>query len=112
MATAETVVVGNNHLARYARQFAQRVSVIPTVVDLSRYPNQRHAGASETIRVAWIGTPVTARLLKPLMPVMERLQSEHPRLSFRFIGAGDGFLRNGLRAESVAWSEQTETSLF
>jgi len=30
---------------------------------------------------------------------MERLQSEHPRLSFRFIGAADGLLRNGLRAE-------------
>jgi glycosyltransferase involved in cell wall biosynthesis len=112
MAAAETVVVGNNYLARYARQFAQRVSVIPTVVDLSRYPNQKHAGPSETIRVAWIGTPVTARLLKPLIPMMERLQSEHPRLSFRFIGVGDGFLRNGLRAETVAWAEQTEGRLL
>src|SRR6266404_8216903 len=65
MATAERVVVGNNHLARYARQFAQCVSVIPTVVDLSRYPNHKHAGPSERIRVAWIATPLTARLLKP-----------------------------------------------
>src|SRR6266478_2908192 len=112
MAAAETVVVGNNHLAGYARQFAQRVCVIPTVVDLSRYPNQRRAGGSETIRVAWIGTPVSARPLKPLLPVMERLQSEHARLSYRFIGAGDGFLRNGLRAVSVAWSEQTEAGLL
>jgi glycosyltransferase involved in cell wall biosynthesis len=112
MAAAETVVVGNNHLAGYARQFAKRVCVIPTVVDLTRYPNHRDAGTSEAIRVAWIGTPVTARFLKPLIPVMERLQSEHPRLSFRFIGAGDGFLRNGLRAETVAWSEQTETDLL
>jgi glycosyltransferase involved in cell wall biosynthesis len=112
MAAAEVVVVGNNHLANYARQFARRVCVIPTVVDLSRYPNRRHAGASETIRVAWIGTPVTARFLKPLMPMMERLQSEHPRLSFRFIGAGNGFLRNGLRAETFEWSEKTETDLL
>lgn len=112
MAGAETVVVGNAHLADYARQFAQRVCVIPTVVDLSRYPNQRRVDSSETVRVGWIGTPVTARLLQPLIPVMERLQSTYPRLSFRFIGAGDGFLRNGLRAESVAWSEQTETDML
>jgi glycosyltransferase involved in cell wall biosynthesis len=112
MAIAETVVVGNNYLARYAQQFSKRVCVIPTVVDLSRYPNHKHAGLSGAIRVAWIGTPVTARLLKPLIPVMERLQYAHPRLSFRLIGAGDGFLRNGLRAETVAWSEQTETSLL
>jgi glycosyltransferase involved in cell wall biosynthesis len=112
MAAAEAVVVGNNHLASYARQFARRICVIPTVVDLSRYPNWRHADASETIRVAWIGTPDTARFLKPLIPVMERLQFEHPRLSFRLIGAGDGFLRNGLRAETFAWSEKTETNLL
>jgi glycosyltransferase involved in cell wall biosynthesis len=112
MALAETVVVGNNHLAGYARQFARRVCVIPTVVDLPRYPNQRRVDASETIQVVWIGTPLTTEYLKPLIPVMERLQSEHPRLSFRFIGAADGILRNGLRAETVAWSEQKETGLL
>jgi glycosyltransferase involved in cell wall biosynthesis len=112
MAAAEAVVVGNSHLADYARQFAQRVCVIPSVVDLSRYPNQRQAGASDSIRVAWIGTPDTARFLKPLIPVMERLQYAHPSLSFRFIGAGDGFLRNGLRAEVPGWSERTETNLL
>jgi glycosyltransferase involved in cell wall biosynthesis len=109
MAVAEAVVVGNSYLAAYARQFARRVSVIPTVVDLARYPRHRDRAADDAVRVAWIGTPVTARLLKPLMPVMERLQTQHPRLSFCFIGAGDGFLRNGLRAEIVQWSEQTET---
>jgi glycosyltransferase involved in cell wall biosynthesis len=112
MAVAETVVVGNNHLADYARQFARRVCVIPTVVDLPRYPDQSHVEASETIRVVWVGTPLTTGYLKPLIPVMERLQSDHPRLSFRFIGAAGGFLRNGLRAGIVAWSEQTETDLL
>src|SRR5260370_28845940 len=42
MAVSETVLVRNNHPAGYARQFARRVCVIPTVVDLPRYPNQKH----------------------------------------------------------------------
>jgi len=112
MAAAEAVVVGNNHLADYARLFAQQVHVIPTVVDLSRYPNQCCDGPSNTVRVAWIGTPDTARFLKPLIPIMEKLQYAHPRLSFRFIGAGDGFLSNGLRAEVPAWAERTEAHLL
>lgn len=112
MAGAETVVVGNEHLAEYAQQFARRVCVIPTVVDLSRYPNRKEAGSSDGVRVAWIGTPMTARLLKPLMPLMEKLQKEHAELSFRFIGAGEGFLRNGLRAEVVSWSQREETKLL
>lgn len=112
MAAAEAVVAGNEHLAEYARGFARRVRVIPTVVDLSRYAGLRRTEASDGVRVVWIGTPITARLLKPLMPVMEKLQREHGELSFRFIGAGEGFLRNGLRAEVVGWSERTEAELL
>ena len=112
MAAAETVVVGNNHLADYARQFAQRVCVIPTVVDISSYPDGTNASISDAVRVAWIGTPVTASLLKALIPVMKRLQSQHPRLSFRFIGAGRNFTCGGLRAELPEWSEQTESELL
>jgi glycosyltransferase involved in cell wall biosynthesis len=112
MAAAETVVVGNNHLSDYAQQFACRVCVIPTVVDLSCYPNQGRAGASDTVRVAWIGTPITARHLGASIPVMERLQAEHTNLSFRFIGAGNTFPCNGLRAEVQAWSRRTETELL
>ncbi len=112
MAAAEAVVVGNNHLADYARQFAQRVFVIPSVVDLLRYPQRKDTRSSETVRVVWIGTPLTASLLKPLIPVMARLQSEHPSLSFRLIGAGGSFSCNGLHAEIPDWSERTEADLL
>jgi glycosyltransferase involved in cell wall biosynthesis len=112
MASAETVVVGNNYLASYAQQFTRRVSVIPTVVDLSGYRNRTVAGASDTVCVAWIGTPVTAHLLKALIPVMKKLQSQHSKLSFRFIGAGADFPCDGLRAETPVWSEQREAELL
>jgi glycosyltransferase involved in cell wall biosynthesis len=111
MAAAETVVVGNNYLADYARQFSQSVRVIPTVVDLSRYPD-RAGAVSDTVRVAWIGTPVTANLLKSLLPVMEKLQDSHPKLSFRLIGSGRNSLPEGLRAEVLPWTEETETQLL
>jgi glycosyltransferase involved in cell wall biosynthesis len=108
MASAEAVVVGNLYLADYARQFTTRVCVIPTVVDLSCYHARTGAHTSDTVRVGWIGTPITANLLLALIPVMERLQSQHPKLSFRFIGAGNNFSCDGLRADVPAWSEQTE----
>src|SRR6266849_1940421 len=57
MAAAETVVVGNNYLAAYAQQFARRVCVIPTVVDLASYGDRTKAGRSDHVRVCWIGTP-------------------------------------------------------
>lgn len=111
MSAAETVVVGNNHLAGYARQFTPRVAVIPTVVDLARYPNRQETAASNTISIAWIGTPLTAGFLEPLIPEFTRLQKKHPNLGFRFIGAGS-FSSNGLRAETLEWSPNTEAVLL
>jgi glycosyltransferase involved in cell wall biosynthesis len=112
MAAAEAVVVGNNHMAGYAQQFARRVCVIPTVVDLSRYRQRVDAGPSNTVRVAWIGTPLNASLLKDVIPTLKRLQSQHPTLSFRLIGAGAGFPCDGLGVEILPWSERTETELL
>src|SRR5438876_6578230 len=112
MAAAETVVVGNSYLRDYAQLFARRVRVIPTVVDLAGYPNHKKAEETESIRVGWIGTPITAENLRGLIPVMKRLQSAHPKVVFRFIGAGNNFPRNGLRAEVPAWSQETESELL
>jgi len=112
MAAAETVVVGNTHLLGYAQQFARRVRVIPTVVDLAGYPNHRQIGESDKVRVGWIGTPITAKYVRAVIPVMERLQRAHLKLEFRLIGAGKGFSCNGLRAEVPAWSRETESELL
>ncbi len=111
MAAAETVVVGNSELEGYAREFTAHVTVIPTVVNLSNYPNHQEAALSSRIRIAWIGTPMTANYLKPLIPELGRLQKKHKHVGFRFIGAGS-FPTNGLRIESLEWSVATEGQLL
>jgi glycosyltransferase involved in cell wall biosynthesis len=112
MAAADAVVVGNRHLADYARQFAGRVTIIPTVVDLARYSKRRRVLGENVIRVVWIGTPITAAMLQPLLPVFERLQKKHPETVFRFIGAGNGVPCDALRRETPRWCEETETELL
>jgi len=112
MAEASGVVVGNPHLAQYARQFNPRVTIIPTVVDLTRYPKRPQAKATSSIRVAWIGTPVTAKLLIPVVPVLQRIQQEYKDLAFCFIGAGRAGIFDGLNAETPEWSEEEEAKLL
>jgi glycosyltransferase involved in cell wall biosynthesis len=111
MRTAKTVVVGNSHLAEYARRFTPHVAVIPTVVDLAAYPIRQDVDGSSSVRIVWIGTPMTASYLQPLIPELSRLQKKHPRLNFRLIGAGS-FPTNGLRTESREWSIATEGQLL
>jgi len=112
MGAASGVVVGNPYVAQYARQFNPRVAIIPTMVDLARYPERPRAKTTSAIRVAWIGTPVTVKLLIPLVPVLQRIQQENKNLAFRFIGAGHASLFDGLNAETPEWSEQEEAKLL
>jgi glycosyltransferase involved in cell wall biosynthesis len=64
MKHAALVVAGNDYLAARARAAgASRVEVIPTVVDLERYP-EPPPEAREGFRIGWIGTPVTSRYLR------------------------------------------------
>lgn len=112
MASADSVVVGNGHLAVYAEQFARRVTVIPSVVDMVRYPRRRRTANGNTVRVVWIGTPITAGMLTPLFPAFENLGKKHPQVVFRFIGAGHGIRINGFHIEAPSWSEESETDLL
>lgn len=110
MSGADGVVVGNAHLRSYASQFTSRVSVIPTVLDISRYPlhpNSAHRPNGE-VRIGWIGTPSTSAFLQGLTHVFQALQERFRNLHFRFVGAAPGMFAHGLNVENVAWSEKTE----
>jgi len=106
MRHAAIVIAGNNYLAERAyRAGANRVEIIPTVVDTERYqPKQKAVG--EVPIVGWIGTPQTSRYLKPLLPVFESLKNEMP---VRFVAVGanpEDF--EGTPVEAWPWSEETE----
>ena len=112
MAAAHTVVVGNSHLATYARRYSNRVHIVPTVVDMSRYVVEVDEADSEIIRLVWIGMPINAEYLRLVLPAIMRLQQEYPKVRLRLIGAGDRIPVGGLDVELFDWSEETEVKLL
>jgi glycosyltransferase involved in cell wall biosynthesis len=110
MSEADGVVVGNEHLRSYASQFTSRVSVIPTVVDISRYPTHPESAyrPNGEVQIGWIGTPATSGFLQALSRTLHALQTKFRNLRFRFVGAAPGMFTHGLNAENVVWSEKTE----
>lgn len=106
MRQATTVIAGNKYLAEHAlRAGANRVEIIPTVVDADHYqPKQKTGG--ENLIVGWIGTPKTSRYLKPLLPVFEAINKE---MSVRFVAVG-AIPRDfeGTAVETWPWSAETE----
>ena len=107
MKGASTVIAGNSYLAARAKASgAVCVEVLPTAVDLCRYP-KFPAEDNDCFTVGWIGTPVTARYLGLIDTVLgEFLTSERARLFI--IGAGNFSLGRG-EVVHRTWNLNTET---
>jgi glycosyltransferase involved in cell wall biosynthesis len=114
MRHAAIVVAGNPYLAERAWEAgARRVEIIPSVIDLNRYPEpkfSRPRNPSEPVRIGWIGTPSTATFLRPVRVPLQRV-ADAPDLRLVLIGAGD--TDTGISgAERLAWSEEREYELL
>jgi glycosyltransferase involved in cell wall biosynthesis len=112
VAGATAVSVGNSYLAEWARGAGgTRVEVIPTVIDLERYPlPERRVDFQAEFRVGWIGTPTTSNYLWFARDALVRLAQKFP---LRLVLVGAGPLENfGVPIERHAWKAETESSIL
>ena len=112
MAGARLVITGNDYLADRARQAgARRVALLPTVVDLARYPAEAVAdkpSGPSPFTIGWIGSPQTAAYLAAVAPALGELLAQ-PDTRLVLVGAGRGAPRN-LPAEIRPWTEASEVA--
>jgi len=109
MRLANIVTVGNAYLSDYARRAdVKRLEVIPTVIDLVRYPLGRRAIRSQALIIGWIGSPSTVGYLRHIAPALARVcKNGHARVCL--IGSGPINLP-GVPVELIPWIEETEVS--
>ena len=108
MQVADTVVAGNQYLARRARQAgAHRVEIVPTAIDLDRYQNLAPAPVGESLAVGWIGIPLNAHYLTIVEPALRALVTEG-KFSLHVVGAPVPETLAGVAAQSFPWTEDSE----
>jgi glycosyltransferase involved in cell wall biosynthesis len=108
MRSADLVLAGNDYLADYARKAgARRTEVLPTVVDLVRYPGLP-AGRNDTFTIGWIGSPTTTKYLEEIAPALAEVCASG-RAKLVLIGSGPVKLP-GVPVEVRPWSEDREVS--
>jgi len=105
MRRASVVTVGNDYLAQYAkRSGADRVEILPTVVDMVRYTMRPKLDQPFTI--GWIGTPVTQKYLETIRrPLAFLCGAAGPQIML--VGATADALC-GLNPQIVQWTELSE----
>ncbi len=109
---AAWVTAGNDYLADFARRFTDRVTVLPTVVDVDRYALPVHDPPRARVRVGWCGSPLSIQeTLVPHLPMLARLQAA---LDFELVVMTRPRPRLpdcGLTWRYVRWSPGKETRL-
>lgn len=112
MRGAAAVTAGNDYLVKRAQAAgAQRVEMIPSVVDLENYLLRPSSQAKlEVITIGWIGTPVTARYLDLVIPSLREVARQQP---LRLLAVGSGPLTiEGVEVVMQPWAEATEAELI
>lgn len=116
MRGARLVTAGNAYLADYARQAgAPHVEIIPTVIDLERYPRTsptrtRTRTPNDPVTIGWIGSPSTSNYLRAIAPALAEACAAG-KAQVRLIGSGPIELP-GVSVEVLPWSEATEVGML
>jgi glycosyltransferase involved in cell wall biosynthesis len=79
---AHTVTVGNSLQASWAAQHARNVRVVPSTIEMARYPARPASTAASTTTLGWTGSHSTLPFLNLLRRPLERLAQ---RYSFRLL---------------------------
>lgn len=107
-ARARLVVAGNDVLAEWAeRAGARAVTVLPTVIDLDRYPPPRPRSGGQSVTVGWIGSPPNARYLELAAEGLARCSG----IRLVVVG-GDGAPLPGVPVEHLPWREESEADVL
>jgi glycosyltransferase involved in cell wall biosynthesis len=105
---AEAVIAGNAYLAEHATQAGARAAwVIPTCVDVHKYPLARHERAGAEL--VWVGSSATLRGLEAVTPVLDAIGEQVPGVRLKLVC--DRFFHPGrLPVVEVPWAEATEAT--
>jgi glycosyltransferase involved in cell wall biosynthesis len=106
---SDAVITGNSFLAEQAEQFAElnRIHVVPTCVNPSRYPKLAEHSSRDAVQLVWIGSSSTLRGLVRATPLFEAIGRYVPGVRLKVIC--DSFPTfERLPVLPVYWSESSE----
>lgn len=112
MRASTVVTAGNQYLSDRAESAgANRVEIVPTVVDMEPYQHASGQRADDRVRIGWIGTPETWSSFATSFAGWIAQVAEREGAVFRVVGAEP---RPRVKApfEFMPWSEEAEVSLL
>jgi glycosyltransferase involved in cell wall biosynthesis len=106
---ADAVIAGNDYLREQALPATEphRIHVIPTCVNVDRYPLAPHANGKPRVALVWIGYKIGS--LERLAPVLEEVGKNSTGLQLNII-CGRSLVLQQLPVDFTIWRESSEAT--
>jgi glycosyltransferase involved in cell wall biosynthesis len=108
---ANAVIAGNHFLQEHAALWArpERIHLVPTCLDPSRYPLAGHTARGRDVELVWIGSSSTLQGMSRIRPMLETIGRRWPDRRLKIIC--DRFLDlQHLQVVRCRWSEASEAA--
>lgn len=104
---SKLVIVGNEHLAEYSKQFNENVRIIPSTVDLDEYQLIEKEEQRE-VCVGWTGSFSTLKHFESVESALMMIKSKYfGKVRFKLIGVPE-YANEDLDLKVVPWKSETE----
>ena len=104
---SDFVVAGNQFLKENVLPLNPNVEVIPTPIDLNRYPQKDWPVTEGKVTLGWIGDHGSIYYLKQMKPIFEEIGKRHPHAELKIV-CDNFFDCENLHVEKSPWSSETE----
>lgn len=112
---SDVVIAGNELLAIESGRTARQVVIVPTVVDLDRYPYVTARCDTSPVIIGWTGTQSNLAYLEILRSPLERLAKRH-HFEWHVVTNAEGFqdipVFEGVTTRAIPWSEASEIEVL
>lgn len=107
IAMSDLVLVGNDYLADYARQYNPRVKIIPTTLDTDNHKPTTQI-PSDRICIGWSGSFSTIPHLEFALPLLHQLKDKYgDKIYFKVIGDAN-YSYPPLDIQGIGWTLERE----
>jgi glycosyltransferase involved in cell wall biosynthesis len=101
------IIAGNSYLKSLAEPYNQKIWIIPTTVDTSKYPVKSYSSGAPNIILGWIGTSSSLVFLKSLEGVLGKLSQAYKDIKLKIV-CSEFFNNPDIEIIKKQWVEKDE----
>ncbi len=106
---SDHVIAGNEYLQKNTTPYTHNVTIIPSPIDISFYPQKIYTEKEDNIAIGWIGAHGSIHYLKKMRPIFETLGKRNDRLRLKIV-CNTFFDCENIVVEKKQWTAKDEVA--